>query len=397
MLSIRAFGGLHVSYKGRTEPLPVGRQTKMWDLLKCLLAFYPNPVPPDKLFEALWPDGNSDDPGKSVKNIVYRLRKMFLSCGSTQDYILFENGSYGWNPNAECFIDFVEFNKHLREAQAPEKSDEERISSYYAAISLYQGEFMGVKWSLLETWMSNFVSFYKRLFLQAVESLSSLYERRLDYENIIELHNKALLIDPHEESLYARLIQVLIKNGEYALAKRQYRQIEKLFVKELDTAPSQTLQSLYDEAHRAAVRHPDSLDKIKELFDDSALYNGPIFCAHDTFTQIYKYGKRADERTMFPAFLGKLSLLNDSKRDFSKAELEHAMKTLLRILLHTLRKGDIVCRYSPNQFLLMFAAMDAAALQHGMRRIELFFKEELKNTELRLKMEILPIKDEGNK
>ena len=367
----------------------------MWELLKYLLACYPNPVPLDKLIEALSPDEGANDPVKNVKNIVYRLRKALSSIGDGQDYILFANGCYLWNYDAKCSIDFVEFNRHLREAEVQGKSDEERISSYDAAISLYHGEFMGEKWSLLDTWASNFVSFYRRLFLQTVESLSNIYERNLDYESIISLHNKALLIEPYEESLYARLIQVLIKHGEYALAKRQYKQIEKLFAKELNSTPSQTLQDLHEEALKAAVRQPVALSKIKELFDKSSSYNGPILCAPDTFTHIYRYGKRVDERVVFPAFLSKLSILSDGKKDFSKAELEHAMRTLLRILLATLRKGDIVCRYSPNQFLLMFATMNAAGLNQGMQRVNSFFMEELKHTELQLEMEIIPIKSDG--
>ncbi|MCL1875771.1 MAG: diguanylate cyclase [Synergistaceae bacterium] len=365
----------------------------MWKLFKYLLACYPTPVTLDKLIEAVWSEDDAIDPGKNVRDVIYRLRRTFTSLGSKQEYIIFTNGCYLWNPNAKCMMDFVEFKKYLYEAEDHEKSEEERISCLNAAISLYKGEFMGEKWSFLETWASYFVTFYKRLFLNAVESLSNLYEQRLDYESIITLHNNALLAEPFEESLYARLIQILIKNGEYALAERQYRQIEKFFSKEFDAPPPQTLQDLYEESVKASVRKPAALARIKELFDERADNKGPMLCAPDTFTQIYSYGKRVDDRLMLPVFLGKVTLTSDEKKDLTKAELEQEMKTVLRILLSNLRKGDIICRYSPNQFLMMLTTTKNTNLKQGMQRIDSLFRQESDVSQTQLEIEIIPLKD----
>ena len=394
LLYVTTFGGLRISYKGQKTHILPGRNTKMWKLLKYLLACYPTPVTIDRIIEAVWTDEEfASDPGKNVRDAIYRLRRTFLSIGSDQEYILFTNGCYLWNPDAACVLDFVEFIRLLREGDDKGRSDDERASSYEAAVLLYNGEFMGEKWSFLETWSSNFVTFYKRLFLQAIESLSELYERRLDYEKIIQLHNKTLLIEPYEESLYARLIQVLIKNGEYVLAGRQYRQMEKFFAREFEAPPPLTLQNLYEEAIKAGIRQPTALSRIKELFDEKAENNGPIFCAPDTFTQIYNYGKRIDERIMLPVFLCKITLLSDGVTELTKTELEHIIKTLLLILISNLRKGDIICRYSPSQFLLMLTTTDSSNLNQSLERINVFFRKESNLSQVRLETEVVPIKD----
>ena len=394
MLNIQTFGGLHITYQGETPSFLPGRSTKMWKLLKYILACFPSPVTMDKLIEVGWSDDEVSDPSKNVRDVIYRLRKAFLSLGNDQDYILFTNGCYFWNPNIDCYLDFVEFNKFLNEAEDVEKSDDERVFLYDAAISLYKGEFMGEKWTTWETWASNFVQFYKRLFLNAVDTLSNIYEQRLEYENIISLHNKALLAEPLEESLYARLIQVLIKNGEYTLAERQFRQIEKYFLKEFNTTPPQTLQDLYEEAAKASVRKPAALLRIKELFDERAEQIGPVLCAPDTFTQIYNYGKRVDERIMLPVFLGKVTVLSDGKEDLTKAELELAMKTMSKVLLSNLRKGDIICRYSLNQFLMLLTTVNNSSIQQGMQRINSLFKEETEIFKIKLEIEVIPLKEE---
>ena len=391
MLNIRTFGGFHISY-GEQGPLVIGRNTKMWNLLKCLLAYYPKSVTINKLVEAVCSDDNAYDSANNIKAIVYRLRKTLSLHGGKQDYILFTNGNYLWKHDANCFVDFVEFSNLLRAAEAPGKSDDERISSYNAVISLYSGDFLGEKWSNGETWASNFVVFYRRLFLQAVDSLGHLYERQLDYDSVILLYNKAILIEPYEESLYTRQIQVLIKNGKYAMAKRQYRQIEKFFLKEFETTPSKTLQDLYEEAIKADTRKPTALNRIKKQFDESAMHGGPLLCAPDTFSHIYRYGKRTDELVELPVFLGKITLLSNGEKSFSRDEIELAMKALQSILIGMLRKGDIVCRYSPNQILLMLTT-NSLHIQEGIRRIDTLLESEPEWNHFLLETELVQIRD----
>ena len=396
MLQIRTFGGLHISF-GEKMTLVTGRHTKMWELLKYLLTCYPNPVTIEKLSEVVFHDDDAKDPAKNIRDIIYRLRKMLAQHGGDQDYIFFTNGSYLWNEAAECFIDFVEFNKFLREAEALGKSDAERIFSYNAAIDLYRGDFMGEKWLIMETWASNFAVFYKRLFLQAVDSLADLYEKQLDYERVISLYNKAILVEPYEESLYTNQIQSLIKNGEYALAKRQYLKIEKFFLKEFNIAPSQTLQLLHEEAIKADIRKPTALAKIKERFDETAAHTGPILCAPETFRQIYRFGRRTKERVKFPVFLGKMTISSDDEIHLTKADYEKAMKTIQSILLKNLRKGDIVCRFSPNQYLLMLTAQKSSDLREGFRmRIGRILEKHARDpnwSRFRLETEIVGIMD----
>ena len=392
MLRIITFGGLQIS-KGKKAPLIAGRNTKMWELLKHLLANYPNPVTLEKLVATVCTEEDMNDPGRNIRALVYRMRKTLERHGCDPDHILSSNGSYHWNKNIACFIDFVEFRKFLDEAEAPGKSDDERIASYKAAIALYHGEFMGEKWSDTDSWAFNFVVFYRRLFLQAVESLADLYEKRLDYDNVISLYNSAILIEPYEETLFARQIQTLIKNGEYALAKRQYRQIEKFFMKEYQIAPSNDLQRLHEEAIKADIRKPAELGNIKARFDESTKHNGPILCAPDTFRHIYRFGKRADERAAIPVYLGKITLMTDGEKNFTKTEHEQAMKVTLRVLLDNLRKGDLVCRYSANQFLLMLTTKNSINIKEGLRRIDEVLAREPEWSHFYMETEIIPLSD----
>jgi GGDEF domain-containing protein len=96
---------------------------------------------------------------------------------------------------------------------------------------------------------------------------------------------------------------------------------------------------------------------------------------------------------MLPVFLGKITLLSEEDTDFTKPELEQAMKIMTRILLGNLRKGDIVCRYSPNQFLLLLTTLKDSNLQEGIRRIDKLFKEDSEFCQGQLEIEIVPLKE----
>jgi DNA-binding SARP family transcriptional activator len=395
MLRIRTFGGFSIEYGDHTPLDLSNKNAKIWELMKYLIACYTKPVTAEKLSGIMWPDGSVSDPTRSVRDIVYRLRRTLETYAGGQSYVLFANGCYFWNPKAECSIDVVDFNAFLNEAGDPARSDKDRAVAYNAALSLYQGEFMGGKRSAADAWVVNFVNWYRRLFLQAVESLSDIYERHFDYENIILLYNRAILIDPYEEALYVRQIQILIKNGEYALAQRQYRQIEKIMSREFDAAPSKTLQDLYDEARRASAHQSDTLDRIKRELEEKALQRGALFCAPDTFRQIYYYDKRADERIPFPIFLSMITVRcgeEEQEEQAGKTEREQAMKTLLRVLLNNLRKGDIVCQHSQNQFLLMLTAISASRAQLALERMCALFEKAFGPGPVQLKTEIVPMK-----
>jgi len=389
ILKIYTFGSFSIACGDQMISTITTRNSRMWSAMKYLVAYRGKPVPVERLADTLWQDDDCPDPAKSVKDIIYRLRKALSASGGDEAYILSNPGSYCWNPDLPCYIDFTDFEKLLAFARDAGENPDERILCYNRAIDLYKGAFLGDSDS--ELWALSFVNHYKRLYLQAVEELADIYAQRYSLEEIILLYDKAIAIEPSEEALYIRQIQVLIQNGEYALARRQYRHIERILMREFDVKPSKVLQNLLNEINVASSGKTDDLDDIKKRFDQGSALKGALICGPETFRQIYCYDKRSEDRIEFPVFFVVMGLTINLKEDNNEESLKAAMKVLRQIMLRTLRRGDIVSQYSSNQFLLMLTTDNNMGGHAAMNRIKRLFEKEYGENTATLTIQMSPL------
>ena len=390
-LRIYTFGRFHISDYDKVLVDATSSKSKIWGTLKYLVAFYGKPVPAAQLAEAMWPDEEYGDPAKLLRNTIYQLRKTLASyCGERQ-YIVFNNGNYLWKPDADCWIDFVEFDGLMNRARDTSAPIDKRVELYNKAIDLYEGPFL--RNSAIEIWTLTFTDYYRKQFLQTVNELADLYESEFMFDEIVATYDKAIASEPYEESLYSRQIQTLINNGEYAYARRQYRLFEKIIMREFGAAPSRSLQQLSYEIEKASINQADSLEQITQFFESGDKKNKAIFCGPETFRQIYMLDKRSDERIHFPIYMVLLTLASSPDLDEMNREheLKVAMKALRQVLLQSLRAGDVVSQYSQNQFILMLTVLDNDGGVAALRRIKYLFEKKFEKGRGRLEYHLSPI------
>ena len=373
-LKIYSFGRFRVAGDASETTGAISKQSKMWSLLKYLIAFHGRSVPAERLQDALWSDGNGGGSDTMLRQVVYRLRKALAAYGAGKPFILCQNGSYSWNQDADCWIDVLEFNRIIGLARDEAKPWEGRVSLYCDAIALYEGPFLGDSTS--EVWTLPFADYYRRLFLQAVGELADLYDSRSMLDDIVMLCDKACASEPYEEALYARQIQTLIINGEYARAKQQYRCLEKIMMQEFGMRPSQSLERLSYEIDKAAVNEPGNFEEITQLLEEGYKKQGAFFCGPETFRHIYILDKRSEERVQFPVFLSLITVMMspDIEESSKERELKDAMKLLRQVLLSSLRNGDVIAQYSKSQFILMLTAFDERGGQAALHRMKYLFE-----------------------
>ena len=104
--------------------------------------------------------------------MVYRLRQA-LSAGKGRgtDYILSKQHRYVWNSQAPCFLDVASFESLCQQAQEAAGEDEQ-ISLYQQAFSLYQGDFLPQKFQ--PSCVVAAASHNKRLYLRVIGRLAQL-------------------------------------------------------------------------------------------------------------------------------------------------------------------------------------------------------------------------------
>ena len=351
--------------------------SKMWSVLKYLIAFHNQPISADKLAGILLTEGEHDDPARMLRDALYRLRKALAVYGGQQQYIVFNKGNYLWNSEADCWIDILEFDRLIERASDMSKPNKERIASYKAAIDLYEGPFLGD--SAGEAWSTTFTNYFRKVFLRTVSELASLYESEYMLDEIVALHEKAIKSEPYEEPLYIKQIQTLITNGEYANARQQYRHYAKLLMREFGVKPSNELEQLSFEIDRASMNEAGDLNDITMLLDTQDRRKGALLCGPETFRKIYVLDKRAEERIRFPVYIALMTLVLPSCADVAEGagELRDSMRELRRVLVQFLRNSDVVTQYSRNQFALMLTAKDEESGERALRRAKYLFESKL--------------------
>ena len=394
-MKIYTFGRFQVTGDARETADTISKQSKMWSVLKYLIAFYGKPVPADRLSDIIWPEGDYNDPAKMLRQVIYRLRKALSVYGPGKSHIIFQNGNYSWNREVECWIDVLEFNKLLDEARDITKSVDDRIPLYTAAISLYNGPFLAD--SSTEIWTLSFTDYYRRLFLQAVHELADLYEEEIMLDEIVLLCDKAIASEPYEEPLYIRQIQTLIDNGEYAHARQQYRYFEKILMREFGIKPSQNLERLSYEIDRATENEPGNFEEIAQLLEDGNKKRGAFFCGPETFRQIYVLDKRSEERIQFPVFLSLITIIlpPDLEEEKRESELKSGMKALRSVLVNSLRNGDVIAQFSKSQFILMLTALDENGGLTALRRMKYLFEGKFGKNRGKVEYQLSPIGKES--
>ena len=389
-IAIQTLGGFNISFEDKSLSASSIRRSKTWTAMKYMIAHHKRPVSSEELIEMLWPDDECSDPSNSLNHIIYRLRKMLSDCSGDAQCIVFSQGMYSWNPDLEYCIDAYEFESILAEAGDADDNTDRRAELLRKAIALYCGEFLCGETS--ELWLLNFKNYYRRLFLGAVNDLADIFKQQAAFEDVIALYGKAMEIEPYEESLYARQIEVLILVGEYAHAKQQYKRIEKLLRKEFEAEPTAEFQGLWLEIVKAAGNRNADLNELKSHLD-GCIKKSAILCGPETFKKMYSYHRYLDERVQLPAFLGMMSVRFVNSCEEGSEKLRMAMKTMRQIMLRSLRESDIVCQYSADRFVLMITGAEEKHKMAPFTRIQRLYEMENGNSGVSLSVEVTAVGD----
>jgi DNA-binding SARP family transcriptional activator len=97
-----------------------------------------------------------------------------------------------------------------------------------------------------EAWASIQREQLRNTYLDIADRLSEHLFRQGEYDAAVELCQKILTKDSCHEQAHCRLMQCYQKQGHRGLAARQYRLCEEMLKNELDAAPSDETQSLFE-------------------------------------------------------------------------------------------------------------------------------------------------------
>jgi DNA-binding SARP family transcriptional activator len=349
---VTTLGGFKLQLGGAVINESINRSYKLWNLLAYLVVFRSRNIPQSELIDLFWADEGSSNPAGALKTLLCRTRALLTPIiGKDITLILSQRGSYSWNHAISCTVDAEEFEKASRRGADASLPLEERLAAYRTAVSLYKGDFLPKLADQL--WVIPLSEHYHSLYLETVKSFSSLLLQQECYDEMAGVCRRALQIDNFDETLHALLITALLRQGKNTAALTHYEQTTDMLYRNLGVQPSEELSKLYQEIMREQKSLELDLGVIQQSLQETAERKGAFVCDFGFFKEAYRLEARRAARQ---GNCVHIALLTVSMADGTTPGLDllnPTMDQLLQVLVSCLRRGDIISRYSPAQYVLM--------------------------------------------
>ena len=330
----------------------LNRSHKIWNLLAYLIMSRNRNVPQSELIQVLWPEEDSSNPSSALKTLLHRTRNLLAPYFSKNlQLIRSTRGAYAWNAELDCSVDTEEFELLCHRAEDFQLNDKQKMKLYSDAVSLYKGDFL----PLLEEqiWVISLSSHYHALYLKTVKAYAELLERAGLYAEMADVCTTAIQIDTFDEELHTLLIQALLRQGKNTAALSHYETTTDLLYRNLGVRPSEDLRNLYLEIMKEQKNLETDLGVIQANLQEVAARSGAFICEYGFFKEAYRLEVRRAMRQGLSIHIG-LITISRPNGDIPELEiLDNAMRKLLNIFQSTLRRGDVVSRYSGAQYVLM--------------------------------------------
>ena len=390
-VQVSMLGGFRLQANGHEVDESLNRARQLWNLLEYLIAFRHRDISPDELVDVLWHNDEIDNPSSALKNLVYRVRTILVSHGipGAKNMILCQRGTYSWNNALTTTVDIEEFERLIREADEKESQPAEQLDLYMQALSYYKGDLLPK--SAFEEWVVPLSTYYHSLYVKCVEKTIRLLMDAGRYQEIAHIAQQAIVIDQFEESFHEALILAQIAMGNQQRAMAHYEHVTSLFYRELGVKPSERLRNLYREIIKNVQHVETDLEIIKEDLWEASLAYGAFFCEYEVFKNIYRLEARAAERTGQSVFLLLLTVTDTQGQIPAIKLLNNSMDRLRDCLLHSLRRNDVVSRFSATQFVVMLSSLTFENSLMVQDRILGRFKRENPRIAVRIHPKLQPM------
>jgi len=370
-LHIKTLGDFDIYFGDESLLKESKRSYKLYKLLQYFLTFRNRKLLPEVIIDNLWQVQDSIDPKNMLRTQIFRLRqliKKFLpKDADVSKYfnITFANGYYCFEVGEYTALDIDEFEEFIKKAEEKETEDvDEAIKLYGKALVLYNGPYLSE--NSYEVWLVPIRNHYRRLYIKTLLKLIELYKKKDEYNRIIELCEKAIIIEPYEESIHICLMETMLKLGQIKSAMSHYEYISSMLSKEMGIKSSLGLKEIYRKIRRYYDEQGETdISNIKNKLEEGPM-EGALFCDLDYFKFLYNVEKRRSIRDENIGYMSLITLKSDNKDKCKHDELSKISRTMLEVLEKSLRKGDVFTSWNDTQIIVMLTN----AKRDGLGKIE---------------------------
>lgn len=389
VLIIYTLGNFQVVRNGCDLTETLDKSIKVWELFKYFLTFRDELILPEKIIQSLWSETDLTDPKRTLRALIYRLRKALQWQGQDEEngIIVYSHGCYKYQSNHSSKIDVVQFEELFRKAyEGVDSNKDQAIELFKQVAAMYKGDYLSD--TLGHDWLILARNYYRRMYLQAVYEAAELLKEAKRYPEILTLCEQGLKHELYDEELHRFYIEALAGTGKIKQARSHYEYVKELFEKELGVEPSGILTEVYRMLFGEMSRTGLDMNYIKENLREETMPHGPMLCDREFFKALHQLETRRAERYGTSNYLGVMTLLTTDHSLPPKALLEEGMRNLRHLLLSSLRKGDVISEWNDGQFLLSLPALNDKQAEIPMRRVQKVFNQSYGNSGLVLNFKI---------
>lgn len=382
-LEIYTLGQFSVCCGSQLISAESGRLGKLWEFFMYIITYRNKKIQSEVIQEVLWPVDNCSDPGKSLKNLVHRLRKKIDGRLGLENStaITLSQGCYSWNGAVSYWLDAELFEALCREARdLSEKEPLQAVTKYREAFALYRGDYLPNL--IYNDWVVPIRHYYRQLYLRSVFELIEVCEKGRHYSEITAVCEKIFFIEPFEEELHLRYLEALLEEGKKVQARSHYQYITALLYREFGAKPSFEMQRLYQTMTNARDTAELNISDIRELLREREIADGAMLCDADSFDLICRLEKRRAKRSGHTFFIVTLTLTDPELRLPQAADLSKAMENLKQVSLKSLRQGDLFSQWNESQLVLLLLAVSHAHVKIALKRVKESFKKVAKSGDI---------------
>ncbi len=355
-MKVNMLGGFSIEYSGNTLSYKDIRSERLTKLLVYLLINHKKAISVQELIDVLWVDDEVNNPVGALKNLVYRLRNVIKECLGEDNFIISSRGNYGWNNDIPMVLDIEQVEELYHKSKQALTSKKNKQAYLQQVVKGYKsGIFKAI---VAEHWAIRVETYYRKLYLNAVEDLIKIYEEAKDYNGILNLVNHVISVEPLEENLYYYKVKAMLKLQKRTEAYECYKESKAYLCEKLGIVNPKKLESIYAEFPKKIQSKNSSIEDIDiEMNRKTDRDNKTFMCDYNVvFREIYRLEQRRIRRlgiseymVLFTVNHGSHSLNGDKV-----AELLGKAAVILGDAIETsLRSGDIASRCSELQYVAL--------------------------------------------
>ena len=385
---MQLFGGFSLTYKGKTLEEEEIRSNKITRMLVYLLMNRENPLPRQRLIEAMW-DDDTKNPEGALKNLMYRIRNVLKALGD-DEFICTAQSGYRWNPEIEVETDYEELERMGEKLEKTKNlSKEEKIEMYTEILNCYKNNVTSALTT--ESWMLSRIAWYQSIYINAGKHLCQLLEDEEDWGRLEIEANNILEIEPFDEDFHGWLLLSLYGQNKYDQALVQYEKSKKILYENMGISSPEKLCRIFDEKMSEISGNTTDIVKLLEETKEQEKPDGVFFCDYQIFRQIYRMEIRRMDRIGLAEHVMLLTLRKkdiDPTSGMVDAVLKEGMEVLEQSIRTSLRAGDMASRYSQTQFIVLLPMCTYDSGQKVAKRIQKNFRENCSRRGLELVYEL---------